>query len=182
MNGTVLFASAAHGWCFSLRQFADIYGPLLGINKNKLVQYMWGNYVYKEKTKTVGTWTPSSSIQPIFVKMVLSTIWKVYKSVYKRNEEALQTILTTAGITLTPRELKTPDDNVLIKLIMSKWLPLYKAVLSKIMNRLNESIESVVKILPSPLDAQKDRYESIWDALVKKQSKVRKERIKYSKR
>ena len=114
--------------------------------------------------------------------MVLSTIWKVYKSVYKRNEEALQTILTTAGITLTPRELKTPDDNVLIKLIMSKWLPLYKAVLSKIMNRLNESIESVVKILPSPLDAQKDRYESIWDALVKKQSKVRKERIKYSKR
>ena len=116
MNGTVLFASAAHGWCFSLRQFADIYGPLLGINKNKLVQYMWGDYVYKEKTKTVGTWTPSSSIQPIFVKMVLSTIWKVYKSVYKRNEEALQTILTTAGITLTPRELKTPDDNVLIKL------------------------------------------------------------------
>lgn len=91
---------------------------------------MWGDYVYKEKTKTVATWTPSSSSQPIFVKLVLSTIWKVYKSVYKRNEEALRSILTTAGVTLTERELKTPDDGVLVKTIMSKWLPLYKAVLS----------------------------------------------------
>ena len=74
VTGTVLFASAAHGWCFSLRQFADLYGPLLGINKNKLVQYMWGDYVYKEKTKTVGTWTPASASPPMFVKMVLSNI------------------------------------------------------------------------------------------------------------
>lgn len=130
ITGTVLFASAFHGWCFSLRQFADIYGPILGINKNKLIQYMWGDYVYKEKTKTVATWTPSSPLQPIFVKLVLSTIWKVYKSVYKRNEEALKSILTTAGVTLTERELKTSDDAVLVKTIMSKWLPLYKAVLS----------------------------------------------------
>lgn len=130
VTGTVLFASAAHGWCFSLRQFADLYGPILGINKNKLVQFMWGDYVYKEKTKTVATWTPSSSAPPIFVKMVLTNIWKVYKSVYKRNEEALQTIMSTAGIQLTERELKTPDDNVLIKTIMTKWLPLYRAVLS----------------------------------------------------
>ena len=126
----MLFASAAHGWCFSVRQFADLYGPILGINKNKLVQYMWGDYTYKEKTKTVSTWNPNSQTQPIFVKMVLSNIWKVYKSVYKRNEEALKTIFSTIGIQLTERELKTPDDGVLIKTIMSKWLPLYKAVLS----------------------------------------------------
>ena len=130
VTGTVLFASAAHGWCFSVRQFADLYGPILGINKNKLVQYMWGDYTYKEKTKTVSTWNPNSQTQPIFVKMVLSNIWKVYKSVYKRNEEALKTIFSTIGIQLTERELKTPDDGVLIKTIMSKWLPLYKAVLS----------------------------------------------------
>ena len=136
VNNTVLFASAAHGWCFSIRQFADLYGPILGINKNKLAQCMWGDYVYKEKTKTVGTWTPSSSSPPMFVKMVLSNIWKVYKSVYKRNEEAIQTIMSIAGIQLTERELKTPDANVLIKVIMSKWLPLYKAVLSRIWGSL----------------------------------------------
>ena len=64
--------------------------------------------------------------------MVLSTLWKVYKSVYQRNEETLKTILNTIQITLTPRELKTNDDGTLVKLIMSRWLPLYKAILSKI--------------------------------------------------
>ena len=131
-NGTVLFASAAHGWCFSLRQFADLYAPILGISKAKLMKYMWGDYVYNAKTKTVSTWTLASSSPPIFVKMVLSTLWKVYKSVYQRNEETLKTILNTIQITLTPRELKTNDDGTLVKLIMSRWLPLYKAILSKI--------------------------------------------------
>lgn len=92
---------------------------------------MWGDYVYKEKTKTVGTWTPASASSPMFVSMVLSNIWKVYKSVYKRNEAAIKNIMSIAGIQLTDRELNTPDDNVLIKVIMSKWLPLYKAVLSR---------------------------------------------------
>ena len=129
-NGTVLFASATHGWCFSLRQFADLYAPLLGISKSKLMKYMWGDYVYNGKTKTVSTWTPASASPPIFVKMVLSTLWKVYKSVYQRNEETLKMILNTIQITLTPRELKTSDDGSLVKLIMSRWLPLYKAILS----------------------------------------------------
>ena len=128
----MLFASAAHGWCFSLRQFADLYAPILGISKAKLMKYMWGDYVYNAKTKTVSTWTLASSSPPIFDKMVLSTLWKVYKSVYQRNEETLKTILNTIQITLTPRELKTNDDGTLVKLTMSRWLPLYKAILSKI--------------------------------------------------
>lgn len=129
-NGTVLFASAAHGWCFSLRQFAELYAPLLGINKTKLVKYMWGDYILNAKNKTVSTWTPSSSSSPIFVKYVLSTLWKVYKSVFQHNEEMITTILSTIHVTLTPRELKTTDETIIVKLIMSRWLPLYKAVLS----------------------------------------------------
>ena len=92
---------------------------------------MWGDYIYNAKTKKVSTWTPSSSSQPIFVKMVLSTLWKLYKSVYKRNDEVLHSILETINITLTPRELKITDEGVLVKLIMGRWLPLYKAILSR---------------------------------------------------
>lgn len=140
-NGTVLFASAAHGWCFSLRQFADLYTPILGIQKAKLVKYMWGDYIYNAKTKKVSTWTPSSNTQPICVKMVLSTLWKLYKSVYKRNDEALTSILETIHVTLSPREYKITDDNTLVKLIMSRWFPLYKAVLSMYMNEWFKSYQ-----------------------------------------
>ncbi|KAK8796789.1 hypothetical protein WA538_000017 [Blastocystis sp. DL] len=154
-NGTVLFASAAHGWCFSLRQFAELYAPLLGINKTKLVKYMWGDYILNAKNKTVSTWTPSSSSSPIFVKYVLSTLWKVYKSVFQHNEEMITTILSTIHVTLTPRELKTTDETILVKLIMSRWLPLYKAVL-----------KTVVKILPSPIAAQSQRFNCIWNPVL----------------
>lgn len=56
--------------------------------------------------------------------MVLSTLWKVYKSVYQRNEETLKTILNTIQITLTPRELKTNDEwNSREAALCREWLP-----------------------------------------------------------
>ena len=158
------------GWCFSLRQFAEIYAPIYGINKAKLVQYMWGDYVFNPKTKKVSTWKPTDAQSPIFVKMVLSTIWKVYKSVWKRDEDSLHSIIETAQISLSPAEFNTQDDALLVKLILSRWFPLYKAVLSR--NRMGVSfIESVVKLLPSPIEAQSQRYEMIWDPVVRKQSR-----------
>ena len=111
-NNTVLFASALHGlhgaflssvgWCFSLRQFAELYAPVLGINKVKLVKYMWGDYVYNAKNKT-----------------------------YKHNEELLRSLLETIHVSLTPRELQISDESVLVKTIMERWLPLYRSVLSR---------------------------------------------------
>ena len=140
VNGTVLFASAAHGgflecslevgWCFSLRQFAEIYAPIYGINKARLLQYMWGDFVFNPKTKKISTWKPTDAQSPIFVKMVLSTVWKVYKSVFKRDDEAIRSILELTKVRLTPAELKTTDNALMVKLILSRWLPLYKAVLS----------------------------------------------------
>lgn len=140
-NNTVLFASALHGlhgaflssvgWCFSLRQFAELYAPVLGINKVKLVKYMWGDYVYNAKNKTVSAWSASSKEPPIFVKMVLSLVWRVYKSVYKHNEELLRSLLETIHVSLTPRELQISDESVLVKTIMERWLPLYRSVLSR---------------------------------------------------
>lgn len=103
---------------------------MLGINKAKLAKYMWGDFVYNAKTKSVSAWTPASKEPPIFVKMVLSTIWRVYKSVYKRNDEALQAILDSLQVSLSPREWKIADPAVLVKTIMERWLPLYRAVLS----------------------------------------------------
>lgn len=141
VNNTVLFASALHGlegeflsslgWCFSLRQFADLYAPVLGISKMKLVKYMWGDYVYNAKNKTVSAWSTSSKEPPIFVKMVLSLVWRVYKSVYKHNEELLRSLLETIHVSLTPRELQISDESVLVKTIMERWLPLYRSVLSR---------------------------------------------------
>lgn len=131
---------------------------------------MWGDYIFNPKTKKVSTWKPTDAQPPIFVKMVLSTIWKVYKSVWKRDEDSLHSIIETANISLSPAEFKTQDNSLLVKLILSRWFPLYKAVLSP--NGKGVSfIESVVKLLPSPIEAQPQRYEMIWDPIIRKQSK-----------
>ena len=76
---------------------------MLGISKAKLAKYMWGDFVYNAKTKSVSPWTSASKEPPIFVKMVLSAVWRVYKSIYKRNDDALRSILDTIGVSLTPR-------------------------------------------------------------------------------
>ena len=91
---------------------------------------MWGDFVFNLKTKKISTWKPTDAQSPIFVKMVLSTVWKVYKSVFKRDDEAIRSILELTKVRLTPAELKTTDNALMVKLILSRWLPLYKAVLS----------------------------------------------------
>lgn len=135
---------------------------------------MWGDFVYNAKTKSVSPWTSASKEPPIFVKMVLSAVWRVYKSIYKRNDDALRSILDTIGVSLTPREWKIADPAVLVKTVMERWLPLYRAVLSFHVSTFSRA-EAVVKILPSPVDAQKARFECIWEPITQKRRTLRPE-------
>ena len=78
----VIFASAIDGWAFTIRQFADIYEKKLGIKKAVLERFLWGKYYLDPKTKRVLSekHLKGRKLKPMFVSLVLESIWAVYNS------------------------------------------------------------------------------------------------------
>ena len=78
----VIFASAIDGWAFTIRQFADIYQKKLGIKKSVLEKFLWGKFYLDPKTKRVLSekHLKGKKLKPMFVALVLESIWAVYSS------------------------------------------------------------------------------------------------------
>ena len=79
-NNTVIFSSAVDGWAFTVRQFARLYEKKLGIKRSTLEKVLWGDYYLDPKTKKIlgSKHLRGRSLKPIFVQLVLDTIWAVY--------------------------------------------------------------------------------------------------------
>ena len=75
-NGTIGFGSGLHGWAFTLKQFADLYGEKLKIKPAKLMQRLWGDNFYNPVERK---WTKQPSEGSIrgFNMFVLDPIYKV---------------------------------------------------------------------------------------------------------
>jgi ribosome assembly protein 1 len=130
-RGNVVFASALHGWGFRIDHFADIYAKRLGVRRALLYQTLWGDYYLHPKTRKVHTKPPTSNAVPMFVQFVLKNVWDVYSAVHTRDSLKLEKIVNTLGLNVPPRDLKSEDTSVVVQAIMSKWLPLSRAVLGK---------------------------------------------------
>ena len=50
-KGTVAFGSGLHGWGFTLRQFAGRYAKKFGVDKEKMMQRLWGDNYFNPVTK-----------------------------------------------------------------------------------------------------------------------------------
>jgi len=50
-EGTVGFGSGLHGWAFTLKQFGEMYAKKMGINLDKMMKHLWGDYFYDAKEK-----------------------------------------------------------------------------------------------------------------------------------
>ncbi|KAI5840155.1 P-loop containing nucleoside triphosphate hydrolase protein [Morchella snyderi] len=145
----VIFASAIDGWAFTVRQFASIYEKKLGIKKSVLEKVLWGEYYLDPKTKRVlgAKHLKGRSLKPMFVQLVLDSIWAVYEStVLERDQERIEKIVKSLNIKVLPRELKSKDTRTLLTSIFSQWLPLSTSVLV-----------TVIEELPSPPVAQHKR-------------------------
>lgn len=156
-KNNVIFASAIDGWGFNVSQFAAIYERKLGIKREKLEKVLWGDFYFDTKTKrVVGPKHKSKNARPLFVQLVLETIWAVYDStVVNRDAEKSAKIVTALNLKINPRDLKAKDGQILLSSIFGQWIPLSVSVLL-----------SVIDKIPSPTSAQSERLPPILDSVI----------------
>jgi ribosome assembly protein 1 len=154
-KGNVVFSSAIDGWAFRVGQFARMYAIKLGMNEALLRKTLWGNYYLDPKTKSVISHKrlKGRSLRPMFVQFVLENIWRVYEAVMlKPDQDKVIKIVGTLGLKLSPRDLATKEPKTLINTILGQWLPLSRAVLMTVVDRL-----------PNPVEAQKTRMQQFLE-------------------
>ncbi|KAG0210374.1 Elongation factor 2, partial [Mortierella sp. NVP41] len=153
-QGTVAFASGLHGWAFTIRQFAVRYAKKFGVDRQKMMEKLWGENYFNPATKK---WTTKSSdangkpLERAFNMFVLDPIFKLFDSIMNFKKDAAFTMLEKLDITLKNDE-KEMEGKLLLKTVMKKFLPAGEALL-----------EMIVIHLPSPVTAQKYRVENLYE-------------------
>lgn len=81
-KNNVIFCSATDGWAFTIRQFAGLYEKKLGFKRSLLEKALWGDFYLDPKTKRVvgQKHLKGRNLKPMFVQLVLETIWAVYNA------------------------------------------------------------------------------------------------------
>uniref|UniRef100_A0A6B2KY08 Elongation factor 2 n=1 Tax=Arcella intermedia TaxID=1963864 RepID=A0A6B2KY08_9EUKA len=154
VRGNVVFGSAKHGWGFTLSSFATLYASKFGVPKEKLVSKLWGDHYFNPQTKQ---WqdTPTTQQKGVllscgFVQFILKPISTIINTILSGEPEKYNKILKSQGITLSESERQLCG------------MPLYRVVLSKLFSLTTPLREMMVLHLPSPIQAQKYRIDSIY--------------------
>jgi elongation factor 2 len=154
VRGTVAFGSGLHGWGFTLTKFADMYASKFGIDTEKLRTRLWGDNFFDATKKK---WykkalTPEGKVLPrAFVMFILDPIYRLFDSVIKEEKEVYEKMFKSLGIKTTQEENEITG-KPLLKSIMRKFLPAAEALL-----------EMIIMHLPSPVEAQKYRVETLYE-------------------
>ena len=154
-KGNVCFGSGKEAWAFSLTNFAGFYAKKFNIDKEKLVNKLWGDNYFNPETKK---WLKpdeiedkNPKIQRSFCSFILEPIIKLCRTVMDGEKDQMNKILKTLEINLKQEE-SLKQGKELLKLIMSKWL-----------NAADALLEMMIVHLPSPLTAQKYRAEYLYE-------------------
>jgi len=152
-NGTVAFGSGLHGWAFTLPKMAAVYAAKFGIEKEKLVKRLWGDYFFDGASKKWYRRNTNDKGQVLkrgFVQFVLDPINQLFKAIMNDDKDRYTKMLKSLGIVLRSEERNETGKN-LLKIVMKKWLPAADALL-----------QMIILKLPSPAVAQKYRVENIY--------------------
>ena len=152
-KGTVAFGSGLHGWAFTIRQFAVRYAKKFGVDKNKMMERLWGDSYFNPKTKK---WTKvgeheGQKLERAFNQFILDPIFKIFDAFTKGKVDQLVDLCAKLDIKITAEEKELPGKG-LLKAAMRKFLPAADALL-----------EMMVIHLPSPVTAQKYRAETLYE-------------------
>jgi len=153
-KGTVAFGSGLHGWGFTLRQFAQRYGKKFGVDKEKMMQRLWGENYFNPATRkwtNKGVDADGKPLERAFCMFVLDPIFKLFDSIMNFKKDQTVKMLEKLEVTLKGEE-KDLEGKALLKVVMRKFLPAADALL-----------EMMVIHLPSPVTAQKYRVETLYE-------------------
>jgi len=81
-RGNVIFSSALDGWAFTIEAFAGMFEKRLGVKRETLTKFMWGDFYLDAKAKRVlgAKHLKGRNLRPMFVEFILNNIWAVYDS------------------------------------------------------------------------------------------------------
>ncbi|KAJ9623631.1 translation elongation factor 2 [Taxawa tesnikishii (nom. ined.)] len=152
-KGTIAFGSGLHGWAFTVRQFAVKYAKKFGVDKNKMMQRLWGDNYFNPQTKK---WTKvgnheGQELERAFNQFILDPIFRIFNAVMNFKKEEIPKLCEKLEIKLASDE-KDLKGKALLKVIMRKFLPAADAML-----------EMICIHLPSPVTAQKYRAETLYE-------------------
>ncbi|KAI8139011.1 elongation factor 2 [Fennellomyces sp. T-0311] len=153
-KGTVAFASGLHGWGFTLRQFAIRYSKKFGVDKEKMMQKLWGENYFNPKTKKWSSKGVDASGKPLeraFNMFVLDPIYRIVDSIMNFKKDETKMLLQKLDITLKSDESDL-EGKQLMKVVMRKFLPCGDALL-----------EMICIHLPSPVTAQRYRVPNLYE-------------------
>ena len=94
---------------------------------------------------------PDGKLKRAWVQFCFDPIAKVFDTIMKGDQAAAMKLVTSMGVKLNTEE-KNELGKVLLKTVMSKWLPAADALL-----------EMIVVHLPSPVKAQGYRYNQLYE-------------------
>mmetsp|Transcript_2734 Transcript_2734/g.4663 ORF Transcript_2734/g.4663 Transcript_2734/m.4663 type:complete len:342 (+) Transcript_2734:445-1470(+) len=132
-KGNVAFSSAYDCWAFNLPGFVPNIAQKLGMNPKGLLKFMWGQFYYNATTKNVTKQPVGTNQREMFVQFILEPIVEKYRRVFK--EEVMQSTN------------KIREGHLTIKEKLQKFMPVEAGV-----------FKMVIEHLPSPCQAQAERY------------------------
>ncbi|CCU77028.1 unnamed protein product [Blumeria hordei] len=152
-KGTVAFASGLHGWAFTIRQFAHRYAKKFGVDKQKMMERLWGDNFFNPKTKK---WTKNGTyegkeLERSFNQFILDPIFKIFSAVMNVQKDEIANVLEKLSIKLS-QEDREKEGKQLLKVVMRTFLPAADALM-----------EMMILHLPSPVTAQKYRAETLYE-------------------
>ncbi|RDW22617.1 P-loop containing nucleoside triphosphate hydrolase protein [Yarrowia lipolytica] len=153
-KGTVAFASGLHGWAFTVRQFAVRYAKKFGVDREKMMQRLWGDSYFNPKTKKWTNKDTDADGKPLdraFNMFVLDPIFRIFSAIMNFKKDEIPALLEKLEINLKTDE-KELEGKALLKVVMRKFLPAADALL-----------EMIVIHLPSPITAQNYRADTLYE-------------------
>lgn len=150
-RGNVLFASAVDGWGFGVKDFAKIFAKRMDFSERVLLRTLWGDYYLNLRAKRIMKGAAEKAKKPLFVSLILENLWAVYDTVMVRKDRDKVIKMTEKmNIQLTTRDLRLTDTKAQLKAICSQWLPLAKACL-----------DVVCEKMPSPTQLSEEKIERL---------------------
>lgn len=147
-KNNVVFASAEHGWSFSLLSFSTLYANRhrgSGIDPSSMAKRLWGEWYFDEENKAFSREKSHPACLRTFVQFILEPVYKIYSQVIGENPEELVVTLKRLGVPLKHREVHMDPK------------PLLRVVLSRFFGYPRGFVDMVVAHVPSPRQAAESK-------------------------
>jgi elongation factor 2 len=154
VKGTAAFGSALFGWAFTITHFAKVYSKKFGIEREKMMQKLWGDNFFDQKAKKWKNHNKAddgSDLKRAFVSFIMEPIIRLCKATMNGEMEKVDKMLTNLEIVLKQDE-RTLQGKHLMKNVFQKWI-----------NAADALLEMIILKLPSPVQAQKYRAAYLYE-------------------